>query len=623
MKLTIHNYFAQVANYMDIINSDSDFKTAYNFINRATNKGSDLSVFDQSEDIREAFNLLLENLNSIINKPKKQATKAPAKKAAPAKKVEKQVVPMKTDNNRPKAKQKQEPAVAAERVEHIPSDIALVKKYVSLHDKDKKYDQVLSISRAFNKAIVERKVAKDSPYKTELTYMNDSLKNAAAQAYSSGDIHLVIPANRLKGYKAIIASVEKSPAVGILLEYINIAGRQDMQERATRLINRIDKVMESGKLAGDRYFKEVKKARTELETYVNHESETVPVNDFTLNGIGEIAVLGCPCREGLKGFTRSQNAVIVKLIDEKVKNLKDCELERAFADTVAPGICKAIAVKLIQVGQLNMALLRNPAKVSGGFSLNGSGKVKHYGFNTEVLDMRLKDAAAKDRQEKNKYKPKSNGLSGTDLSFVPAQTEPEEVKIISAVEMMGMKFKTIGLTGKYKELIGDPEPGFSAMIYGKPFQGKSTMAIDFAKELTRLGKVLYCVYEEGHGMLLQDKINRNKANVPGLDFANKLPADLSAYRYAFIDSVTDARLNEDSFGALIKQYKPLETTIIGIFHATKDGKFRGGQTFAHDADILIRVEDGTAYAQGRYAPPGQISIAALKPDEQHLKTVLQ
>lgn len=75
----------------------------------------------------------------------------------------------------------------------------------------------------------------------------------------------------------------------------------------------------------------------------------------------------------------------------------------------------------------------------------------------------------------------------------------------------------------------------------------------------------------------------------------------------FIDSLSDAGLDEVFFKALIKADKP-NTSIIGIFHATKDGKFRGGQTFAHDVDVLMRVENGVVYAQGRYAPQGEMRI---------------
>lgn len=45
-----------------------------------------------------------------------------------------------------------------------------------------------------------------------------------------------------------------------------------------------------------------------------------------------------------------------------------------------------------------------------------------------------------------------------------------------------------------------------------------------------------------------------------------------------------------------------------MFHATKDGKFRGGQTFAHDVDVLMRVEDGVVYANGRYASPSEMKL---------------
>lgn len=170
-----------------------------------------------------------------------------------------------------------------------------------------------------------------------------------------------------------------------------------------------------------------------------------------------------------------------------------------------------------------------------------------------------------------------------------------------------MKFQIIGLTGKYGKLIGDPEPAFSAMIFGKPKEGKSTVGIDFAKELTKLGRVLYCAYEEGNGGTFQDKVNRNHANVPGLDFSNKLPKSLAAYKFVFIDSVSDAGLDEVAFKALIRSNKP-NTSIIGIFHATKEGKFRGGQTFAHDVDVLMRVESGVVYATGRYAAPGEMGF---------------
>lgn len=594
MKLNRTNYFQQVGAYMHIIEKDEDFEATYQFINKVTKQGKEPQNIDKSPEIRETFDLLLKNLNAQQEK----LSKTKAKKAVPAKPA-KPESKAKAEQPKKAAKKKEKAKYKSEQVSHIPSDIALVKKYLSLHDKDKSYLQLHAIWRAFNKAIVERKVIRDSPHHAEIAAMNASLRVALHEARDAGSLHLVIPDARLKVYEEIAHSVEKSVGVGILMEYINISGMKGWQQRAEKLLHRIEKAEADGRLKGDRYLREVRKAYTAVKAYVERETEVIDVNTYSLNGIGEIAVMGCSCDEGLDGFTRAQNAVVYKLLEEKVRNLSDEELERAFENTVAPSLCKVIAHKLMERKQLTMSMLRNPAKLANRAALAGT---QHFDMETELMDMRLKKAG------RNQHKHTGGSLNGIEETFV--DTAPQDVQIMSARELVNKKFKTMGLTGKYKKLLGDPEPGFSAMIYGKPKQGKSTVAIDFAKELTKHGKVLYCAFEEGHGYTLQDKVKRNNADVPGLDFANKLPAHLKSYQYVFVDSVSDAGLDEQAFKQLIKSNKP--TSIIGIFHATKDGKFRGGQTYAHDVDILVRVEDGVAHAIGRFAPPNEIGIAALQ-----------
>jgi hypothetical protein len=601
MKITIHNYKEAEAR-IDWSKATEGLNTGKAFTQKW------IAKYDRTATAKTTINAYFLLMEKFLGQP----APTPKKKSAPAavKKVAKTAAQKpETKSKKPAKTAPEEPKVDAAIVEHIPSDIALVKRYISLHGKEKTYDQVLSIWRAFNKAIVERKVTKDSPYKIEIATMNNGLKSALEQARAVGALHLILSAAKLKAYKAIADSVEKSAGVGIMLEFVNISGRTGMKDRAGKLLQRIERAAGSGKLDDDRYAKDIRKAKTAIEAYLNSENDVVNLNDYALNGIGEIAVFGCPCDKDLAGFTRSQNAVIYKLIQEKVKNLQDCELDRAFSDTVAPSLCKTIAQKLIQARQLTMSLLRNPAKVTGSLALSGSGRNYGFDINTEIMDMRLRDAGVKASGAKAM---KHSGLSGT-AQIIPFEALGEDLKIMSANELVNQKFRTMGLQGKYRKLIGDPEPGFSAMIYGKPKQGKSTVAIDMAKELTRYGKVLYCAFEEGHGYTLQDKVIRNRANVSGLDFANKLPGDLSMYQFVFVDSVSDAGMDEVAFKSLIKSNKP-RTSIFGIFHATKGGNFRGGQTFAHDVDVLIRVEDGVAYAQGRYAPPGEISIAAILPD---------
>lgn len=630
MKLTIENYFDQFKNYKDIINKSASLIALHDFMIKATDGGKNFENYHNSKSLKKTIDLYFEKLTEYKNK--ETASSKPSNEATapkPAKKTPAPNAPPKEakPKSKPAAPKPQVPKVKAEKehhgtpVEHIPSDIALVKRYIGLHDKVKTYDQVLAIWRAFNKAIVEHKVTKDSPYKSEVTVMNNSLKAALGPAMAEGSLKLVIPAAKLKMYTAIANSVEKSVAVSILLEFINISGKTGMKERATKLSKRIAKAQENGTLANDRYKQEVKKAQTALDAYLNKETEVLHLNDFALSGIGEIAVFGCACDKSLKGIIGNQNAVVAKLMEEKIKSLTPEEINRALKDTIVPSLCKLIAEKLIEKKQLTMHAIRNSHLFSNSVGFNSGASTnanKKYDFGTELMDMRIRNAAAKANTPTHKSS-RHMGLSGTEgTSFITTESEPaNDLKIMSANELVNQKFRTMGLTGKYKRLIGDPEPGFSAMIYGKPKQGKSTVAIDMAKEFTRHGKVLYCAFEEGHGYTLQDKVIRNNANVPGLDFANKLPQDLHAYQFVFIDSVSDAGLDESAFKSLIKSNKP-QTSILGVFHATKDGKFRGGQTYAHDVDVLIKVEEGIAYAQGRFAAPEQINIHALTNSTQRL-----
>lgn len=608
MNISIDNYFSQYPQLANIINQSPKFKEAHDFVVEATNNGSNFDAYNAAEEISATINLYFQKLQAEFEKSDTPVSKAKGgkdskgvKKVKVATEPKKATVKIKSATNaetRPsKTAIKPKGNPDAEIVEHIPSDIALVKKYIAVDGKTKSFDQILSLWRAFEKATIERKVTKNSPHRIAINTMKASLQSALVKSEIEGQLKLSIDPISLKEYIAIAESVEKSASVSMLLEFINISGKAKVQERAMKLSKRMSKALSSGALDNDRYKSEVESALIYIEAYLDNETSRIELKDNALSGLGEIAIMGCTCNKGLSGMNRSQNAVILQLIQARVKSLDAPELNRAFKDTVAPSICKLIAKKLIQAGQLSMAIIRNPAQPNMALS----GVPIHNSFNTEILDYRMKQAA-----QKQMGRSHSKGLSGFDEPIVSPKIADDTV-ILSAQQIMNMKFRTIGLTGKYRSLIGDPEPAFSAMIYGKPKQGKSTVAIDMAKELTKLGKVLYCAFEEGHGGTLQDKIKRNNANVPGLDFANKLPANLNAYQFVFIDSVSDAGLDEAFFKALIKANKP-NTSIVGIFHATKDGKFRGGQTFAHDVDVLMRVENGVVYAQGRYAPQGEMRI---------------
>ena len=57
----------------------------------------------------------------------------------------------------------------------------------------------------------------------------------------------------------------------------------------------------------------------------------------------------------------------------------------------------------------------------------------------------------------------------------------------------------------------------------------------------------------------------------------------------------------------IKAENP-QTAFITIQQATKNGNFRGSQEFAHNCDMVIRVEAGMASHQGRFQEPTEMAV---------------
>ena len=178
--------------------------------------------------------------------------------------------------------------------------------------------------------------------------------------------------------------------------------------------------------------------------------------------------------------------------------------------------------------------------------------------------------------------------------------------VVTSEALMQMDFETIGLQGRFRELIGDPAVGFTAMVFGQPKGGKSTLMLEFAHYLaSNHGNALYVAFEEGYGYTLKEKITRIGAIHPKLHFAEELPRKLANYDFVFIDSVSRAGMELADMISLKNKYP--RTSFIFVFHSTKDGKFKGGNELAHEVDVIIEVENGLAKGKGRFGQ-GEIEV---------------
>lgn len=197
---------------------------------------------------------------------------------------------------------------------------------------------------------------------------------------------------------------------------------------------------------------------------------------------------------------------------------------------------------------------------------------------------------------------------------------PQSGGIMSSNELINHTYTKYNFTGKWNDFVGQPSKTFHAMIYGRPKQGKSILAVQFAQYLSEnFGRVLYIASEEGFSVTLQKKVAEFAQDNPNLDFANyrnfeqiKEALHVRKYQFVFIDSVNFIKITPEDVEDLKAQNRG--TAFITIQQATKNGNFRGSQEFAHNCDMVIRVEAGQASHQGRFQEPTEMAVFD-KPEE--------
>ena len=207
---------------------------------------------------------------------------------------------------------------------------------------------------------------------------------------------------------------------------------------------------------------------------------------------------------------------------------------------------------------------------------------------------------------------KPKGLNGVE--------EVQEVKpkqnLMNSIDFANLHFNSIGFSGKWLNLIGDPSPGFTAMVFGRPKMGKSYLCVDFAGYLARNhGTVLYVANEEKLDATLQMKLNDKDVKHENLYVSDYLPENLSKYQFIILDSVNKLGLSPKDLENL-KRNNPGKSFIF-IFQTTKDGKFKGANSYQHDVDVVIEVtERGRATQFGRFNQGGEMGIFEDTPVEE-------
>ena len=484
--LNKNNYFSKAAS-IDWDNLPEALAKGHKLVEGASQ--NNWAAYNSNENIKRVVDAFFQKLSDYLdNNPSK-----PIQKTMPAKvaKMEPKPVPPAKPAPTPKKAPEKKSAVAKEEyesedVEHIDVEVQFIKRYAAMHGKVKSQTQVLTLLHSLQKAIVERKIRKDSPYAKEIEMMQNQLITCYEKMGDMAEIK--IDSKNLKRYLEIAHSQEGMLSVVLLKAYIALNGKRDVKDKADRLFKRIKKSVDQGKITkSDKYADKLNEAYQTLKSYIDGDSVMLNINKAQLNGL---------------------------------------------------------------MGLLGEDLFQKK-------SLNGHEE--------------------------------DNGM------------------IVSSGELLAMDFQTIGLKGKYRELIGDPSVGFTAMVYGLPKSGKSTMCLDFANYLaSHHGKVLYCAIEEGFGYTLKEKIERLKAHHSNLYITDRVPENMNDFQFVFIDSVSKAGMDVNAIDQLRKMHP--DTSFIFIYHTTKEGNFKGVNEHAHEVDVIVQVDKGKATSTGRFNAGGSMEI---------------
>lgn len=203
-----------------------------------------------------------------------------------------------------------------------------------------------------------------------------------------------------------------------------------------------------------------------------------------------------------------------------------------------------------------------------------------------------------------------NLLYGSDIET------PQQPKIYKASDIANMNFDVLNFTGKWQNFFGKPSRGFCTMVSGMPKFGKSTFCIEFADYLAKdFGKVLYVVKEEGVGQTLKQKLNRLERIHPNFECVEQTVNDFSKWDFVFLDSVTKLGYKPEDIDALRRKYP--KTTFVLIFQVTKQGAFRGSNSFQHDVDCVVEIfEIGCARQMGRFSPYSELNFINPEFDDE-------
>ena len=205
-------------------------------------------------------------------------------------------------------------------------------------------------------------------------------------------------------------------------------------------------------------------------------------------------------------------------------------------------------------------------------------------------------------------------------------------KSLSSAQVLGIKSKTVTLSGEWAACFGEMARHGVVFIWGNSGNGKSSAIMQLCRELA-MGcgmKGLYLSLEEGYSVSIQNTLRRFgmqecKARLQILDsctledLSERLSKPRSA-EFVVIDSIQYLQLSYKQYIAFKERFR--NKLIILISHADgKQPEGRAAKAIRYDAGLKVWVEGYKAFSKGRFIGSTGEAVIWKKGAEEYWGTI--
>lgn len=322
--ITTRNYYNEI-NSIGVNNLPPALQKSHELVNKVTQDGKSWETYNSSDTIKRMIDLYINKLNEFEAKQPKKNTAAPAKKT----KAAKEPAQKKTKAEKPHKKKEDN----ATPVEAIEDEIKFIKRFVLMDGKIKSPEQILNFLNGLQKAIIERRIRKTSPYASEIKIIQEKL----VQLYNNmnGSITIHLKPETMQQMAKLVKSEKVMPSVNFMKRYVRLQGKPDVRDKVKKLLDDMQKAVKNGVLTkADKYSDRVNAMYKHMTDFLGDakKHDALDISKHELNGLMGI-LNGCGCH-GLNGTDDDEEQEPNASLPQKNRIMNSQDFAKMKFDTI-------------------------------------------------------------------------------------------------------------------------------------------------------------------------------------------------------------------------------------------------------------------------------------------------